>query len=272
MCGADWIRGCNSCRTTGSPPRVRGRRFRRSRICPNCRFTPACAGQTLFEFLPFIVCRFTPACAGQTQHFPVAMFRHAGSPPRVRGRRSRKEFGNDGPRFTPACAGQTCLPLWKNNAFTVHPRVCGADAKRTVFFYPANGSPPRVRGRQARRPLYLRVGRFTPACAGQTCALRASRSAFAVHPRVCGADVGRSRLAPEMDGSPPRVRGRRFAAGRSGRPARFTPACAGQTAKAAGGTAGRTVHPRVCGADGGRNRGNDAVAGSPPRVRGRHRR
>ena len=70
-----------------------------------------------------------------------------------------------------------------------------------------------------------------------------------VHPRVCGADLRGERVIDFRRGSPPRVRGRRLAEGAHSRSPRFTPACAGQTARASASRKRCAVHPRVCGAD-----------------------
>ena len=249
VCGADFVGKPRRPALRGSPPRVRGRLHVYS--------------------LSILRPRFTPACAGQTEGIRFGCATDAGSPPRVRGRLLTAGILDASLRFTPACAGQTRLRRVKIAAQSVHPRVCGADRNPVIRPRHHLGSPPRVRGRPLTSHCDWQEARFTPACAGQTpyvapCARRSS-----VHPRVCGADIERTRSSRARYGSPPRVRGRpHFEHVEAGR-LRFTPACAGQTRDALSPSQRRAVHPRVCGADSMRNGVWTARRGSPPRVRGR---
>ena len=51
----------------------------------------------------------------------------------------------------------------------------------------------------------------------------------------------------KTEGSPPRVRGKRYIAAVVDRGFRITPACAGKTLRHGGFSASRQDHPRVCG-------------------------
>ena len=192
-----------------------------------------------------------------------------GSPPRVRGRHRRLLRKAAPPRFTPACAGQTKRLGFSQRGRTVHPRVCGADVDLFPELLNPDGSPPRVRGRQSQRKGQTYPGRFTPACAGQTDPAARRKAISSVHPRVCGADFASRGCPVGCYGSPPRVRGRRLRSPVPGRSPRFTPACAGQTARFRTPSALPSVHPRVCGADGEAAARAASGHGSPPRVRGR---
>ena len=111
--------------------------------------------------------------------------------------------------------------------------------------------------------------RITPACAGKTSAARVTRAACQDHPRVCGENDWLRDKVVEMEGSPPRVRGKHWDKAWNGLKERITPACAGKTDRAHREAFGTQDHPRVCGE-------NAPVApsmldfmGSPPRVRGK---
>ena len=69
-----------------------------------------------------------------------------------------------------------------------YPRVCGADFGRGMAISPAQGLPPRVRGRPERRYVTVRPSGTTPACAGQTSLPELFALQNRDYPRVCGAD------------------------------------------------------------------------------------
>ena len=94
-------------------------------------------------------------------------------------------------------------------ASPVHPRVCGEHSSVEVGFQGQDGSSPRVRGTRAEIAQRLVIGRFIPACAGNTPAASCRMSPCAVHPRVCGEHI---QCFTQIQGS-----------------IRFIPACAGNT-------------------------------------------
>ena len=127
--------------------------------------------------------------------------------------------------------------------------MCGADVVLKAHVAGVPGSSPRVRGRQCLSPTGAATTGLIPACAGQTWLYVQAGSVTWAHPRVCGADpqVGHSETV--VNGSSPRVRGRR-PDHQDDLPLVW-------------------AHPRVCGADcPGRER-LDGHLGSSPRVRGR---
>ncbi len=130
------------------------------------------------------------------------------------------------------------------------------------------GSPPRVRGTQVTGATVKRVRRITPACAGNTHAIRSATSAAADHPRVCG-EHWWDRYEPDAEaGSPPRVRGTRPRFSIRPSRTRITPACAGNTSWWGDTSRSRWDHPRVCGEHTSWMSRSAGSAGSPPRVRG----
>ena len=150
----------------------------------------------------------------------------------------------------------------------VHPRVCGEQIPYRRTRRSTSGSSPRVRGTARHRSTGDAGLRFIPACAGNSLRQRNYRRLMPVHPRVCGEQrQTRVRTMPTA-GSSPRVRGTDFQMFEGYRRTRFIPACAGNSARPAGGSLLMAVHPRVCGEQDPMNPLIDADVGSSPRVRG----
>ena len=151
---------------------------------------------------------------------------------------------------------------------TVHPRVCGEQARAKLDLNLGAGSSPRVRGTV---PVWWTDPggqRFIPACAGNR--IPAMRRCFStsVHPRVCGEQRREVGEPPRPSGSSPRVRGTviLWPAWRSDR--RFIPACAGNSCPDRSRVYCSPVHPRVCGEQTDRAHCSFPTLGSSPRVRG----
>ena len=131
-----------------------------------------------------------------------------GSPPRGRGKVSRRLAPTEIVRITPAWAGKSERPPFCYVRGRDHPRV-GGEKPDTALQLPSHwGSPPRGRGKaQAFR--VRPVGRgITPAWAGKR------RSGFVLapaptdHPRVGGEKPEWTSLEEIERGSPPRGRGK----------------------------------------------------------------
>ena len=171
-------------------------------------------------------------------------------------------------RFIPACAGNRTNKTPVLYVITVHPRVCGEqrrNARRTLTLV---GSSPRVRGTVINDDQDGGIGRFIPACAGNSWAPRCAQQILPVHPRVCGEQNGAAKRFHKPRGSSPRVRG--TANGRVTRNEclRFIPACAGNRPTTEVMCITNPVHPRVCGEQGTQTGQVLDSAGSSPRVRG----
>ena len=192
----------------------------------------------------------------------------AGSSPRVRGTRSSLAVVPRPCRFIPACAGNSSFAASRRHRTSVHPRVCGELVRGCVATHARFGSSPRVRGTPAIRLLVQAVGRFIPACAGNSCQHSASASSVSVHPRVCGELCTPASSAQGDTGSSPRVRGTRRTSSATRPDCRFIPACAGNSPCRGCRVPAATVHPRVCGEL--KRMASAAVIadGSSPRVRG----
>ena len=89
------------------------------------------------------------------------------------------------------------------------------------------GSPPLARGTGARRNRYLRSGRITPACAGNSVFLQYSHPLTPDHPRLRGEQIMACLLTTRKQGSPPLARGTERKSMNSIFYTGITPACAG---------------------------------------------
>ena len=87
---------------------------------------------------------------------------------------------------------------------------------------------------------------------------------------MCGENEEKARNPRRVEGSPPRVRGKRRRARRRPLFRGITPACAGKTFFTKYSSKARQDHPRVCGENKARWEILACFLGSPPRVRGKH--
>ena len=255
----------------GSSPRVRGTRRLRGRARAPARFIPACAGNSRQSGAALQAPPVHPRVCGELTVAQAGHFERVGSSPRVRGTPWASAFNLPAWRFIPACAGNSRISSGIAPTLSVHPRVCGELWATRLQAPAAGGSSPRVRGTRARRRprrsappvhprvcgelreqahVHLFVGRFIPACAGNSqvglhrqrrhrrfipaCAGNSVRattphSPTPVHPRVCGELDGVKRRKRDLHGSSPRVRGTRRARHADGVGERFIPACAGNS-------------------------------------------
>ena len=131
--------------------------------------------------------------------------------------------------FIPACAGNTPSCTFPLPSRTVHPRVCGEHFFTILGKKQRHGSSPRVRGTRTLPGFPQSLGRFIPACAGNTLKYTNPSPQAPVHPRVCGEHTSLRPPRPPLRGSSPRVRGTLILDGEFVIATRFIPACAGNT-------------------------------------------
>ena len=215
--------------STGSSPRVRGKRYEPEGGLVRTGLIPACAGKTSSPESSSGPLRAHPRVCGENTARPIPIGSGEGSSPRVRGKRQAQAWQALNRRLIPACAGKTTSRTQTAGASEAHPRVCGENALSRGLIHGLEGSSPRVRGKQThgRRPGI--EPRLIPACAGKTgSTIRYRRHGWA-HPRVCGENSGPGTARACGWGSSPRVRGKRSRARADSPPCRLIPACAGKT-------------------------------------------
>ena len=253
---------------TGSSPRARGTQRRIPVQRPLFRFIPAGAGNTNLRDLRYAACAVHPRGRGEHTAVIAPASRFTGSSPRARGTPSRQPTAAARSRFIPAGAGNTHGRGHRRAADTVHPRGRGEHRTGTLGDPWLDGSSPRARGTPSAILAIARIGRFIPAGAGNT-VLRSTRcAAHPVHPRGRGEHWPPTVLSTTMNGSSPRARGTRNHPIRCGRPNRFIPAGAGNTARLRDLRDRAAVHPRGRGEHSSARSLEVFFSGSSPRARG----
>ena len=134
---------------------------------------------------------------------------------------------------------------------------------------PGAGSPPRMRGKAARRFAGNLHPGITPAYAGKGSSAKCLNPVYSNHPRVCGERYGGQDRDADDAGSPPRMRGKadrmQFYLSRPG----ITPAYAGKGHLLPVVLKQYRDHPRVCGERYQEYVAAEQAEGSPPRMRGK---
>ncbi len=91
----------------GSPPRVWGIRYLRSKFSSCLRFTPTCVGNTTVDAPVPRITPVHPHVCGEYLIVTATQFADVGSPPRVWGIRAAYMWSIARYRFTPTCVGNT---------------------------------------------------------------------------------------------------------------------------------------------------------------------
>ena len=196
----------------GSPPQVRGKREVRTTPRVTLRITPAGAGKTFSPAVNYRNKKDHPRRCGENRQAATNKAAGAGSPPQVRGKQGACINQRRYQRITPAGAGKTVRVYVAKSGSTDHPRRCGENQKvlRNILRLP--GSPPQVRGKR----FIIRCGkvttRITPAGAGKTHSLYTFRNLLQDHPRRCGENIIPQKIVFHIIGSPPQVRGKHIIA------------------------------------------------------------
>ena len=151
----------------GSPPHVRGKGFFSGSLAACCRITPACAGKRSGTLIYASTARDHPRMCGEKFLVFVPYSVLWGSPPHVRGKVVKQIIGCIAVGITPACAGKSGLQGSARLLRWDHPRVCGEKKPWKTHKRNAQGSPPRMRGKDS-VPGYVStwIG-ITPAYAGK---------------------------------------------------------------------------------------------------------
>ena len=109
----------------GSPPRARGRPWRRAATSGGRGLTPACAGTSGRRPPTHSTPWAHPRVRGDVQAAARAASQAAGSPPRARGRREQERHPFRVEGLTPACAGTSRWRMARGVTPRAHPRVRG---------------------------------------------------------------------------------------------------------------------------------------------------
>ena len=167
-CGENRTRTKSNQRAPGSPPRMRGKPCSVAHFLPPVRITPADAGKTSNHSLTKNASSDHPRGCGENNHVIGKRNSATGSPPRMRGKQSRRRGTAPPPGITPADAGKTAVGLIGLFVILDHPRGCGENVAQHSLSCAVAGSPPRMRGKPAFLSREPNPSGITPADAGKT--------------------------------------------------------------------------------------------------------
>ena len=233
--------------------------------------TPAHAGKTLRATSELRGVRDHPRACGENFRPFLLLICYEGSPPRMRGKQLHCPDFSKLCGITPAHAGKTLRATSELRGVRDHPRACGENSRNLRYGLKSPGSPPRMRGKRNATCPGRRQSGITPAHAGKTGGREYQPDYQWDHPRACGENWIVSARSSSLLGSPPRMRGKhRIFCVHLVKPG-ITPAHAGKTPVFHIHVIGHRDHPRACGENVFPLRISPAVAGSPPRMRGKLR-
>ena len=149
--------------------------------------------------------------------------------------------------------------------------MCGDHFKTSRCISPYLGSPPHVRGPPEEQAREIFDPGITPACAGTTLAHSVIGHRQWDHPRMCGDHLSIYIVPRWLWGSPPHVRGPQPDDKSGFLKEGITPACAGTTNPCMCHAPSVWDHPRMCGDHRGQSTLYIMELGSPPHVRGPHK-
>ena len=172
-------------------------------------------------------------------------------------------------RITPAHAGKRpCVRVFMP-ASRDHPRACGEKKSKQTGTQSPTGSPPRMRGKVYQEPEAVVFARITPAHAGKRRRHFGPEHRRQDHPRACGEKDDWKRMNCQIQGSPPRMRGKAELQPTPAAEPRITPAHAGKRRWTLCSGSSSEDHPRACGEKCRQVWQRCRTPGSPPRMRGK---
>ena len=173
------------------------------------------------------------------------------------------------PGITPAHAGKSLLARRMSFGARDHPRACGEKYSFNIIVERQEGSPPRMRGKEAGGARHLLQVRITPAHAGKSRPPHPDARQMQDHPRACGEKLEHSNSILHLSGSPPRMRGKDVPALDFSHYDGITPAHAGKSCQRWAHVVHLRDHPRACGEKNLVALKMERTLGSPPRMRGK---
>ena len=130
--------------------------------------TPACAGKSVLAAKEVKLVRDHPRVCGEKPSLLPPGAALMGSPPRMRGKVKSDICPRPRLGITPAYAGKSTVMQGFTKKYRDHPRVCGEKLLVCKKMFGDEGSPPRMRGKEACHIFFVPFGRITPAYAGKS--------------------------------------------------------------------------------------------------------
>ena len=156
-------------------PHVRGKDDEGRLKLRHVGITPAHAGKRRTPKQCVFNSRDHPRMCGEKRYLVWWWVPSSGSPPRMRGKvRAIVDAALEG-GITPAYAGKRACCWGHPAAWGDHPRTCGEKSMYDYGNNTAQGSPPRMRGKDVASVIRNCTARITPACAGKRCARQCLR-------------------------------------------------------------------------------------------------
>ena len=228
---------------------MRGKDGRRQKRKPRVGITPAYAGKSLRGFAKVMALSDHPRICGEKRSGRRYHKLSLGSPPHMRGKVTKKLYGNDQKRD--------------------HPRICGEKLFFMQKLLSCRGSPPHMRGKVPLCRADCLCPGITPAYAGKSLLVRRFRGTYRDHPRICGEKYNKEEQKIQEKGSPPHMRGKEGQLSSISRFLGITPAYAGKSATWSSWRKPLWDHPRICGEKTACYPGKVQYEGSPPHMRGK---
>ena len=150
------------------------------------RITPAWAGKSHSAISSDLVFGDHPRVGGEKSFSISSLYCATGSPPRGRGKADLQVCGLPGIGITPAWAGKSSCFAGRNSFLEDHPRVGGEKPAGLSRLPPAEGSPPRGRGKVSGSLSARCADGITPAWAGKSYFDLSLTEYKEDHPRVGG--------------------------------------------------------------------------------------
>ncbi len=154
----------------GSSPLARGRLTHDCGCVVSGWIIPACAGPTNCRWVPRQRNGDHPRLRGADPQIRQGKAVMGGSSPLARGRPDGGRCGRADDGIIPAYAGPTGRTTHRTSWSGDHPRLRGADHRRTRRGRGRQGSSPLARGRHSPTVASTQRSRIIPACAGPTTA------------------------------------------------------------------------------------------------------
>ncbi len=170
----------------GLSPLARGTLQNKTVLIAFCRFIPAGAGNTKWQFWPLLIMAVYPRWRGEHYQEIVEVFMTSGLSPLARGTRAVRRQHHDSDRFIPAGAGNTGELARRYANPPVYPRWRGEHIPLTEISEKITGLSPLARGTPIICFCTTVPRRFIPAGAGNTYFLSSHESRYPVYPRWRG--------------------------------------------------------------------------------------